>query len=258
MRILFLGDVVGKVGRQAVKAVLPDLILSHEPDFTIINAENSAAGFGITPDIAEELIKLGADGITLGNHAFHRQEIEAYLESSSKIVRPANYPPGVPGRGWTVLKKNSLRLGLANLCGRVFMGDYDDPFRTMEAILRESETRCWFVDFHAEATSEKMAFAWHFDGRVSAIVGTHTHVQTSDERILPGGTAFLTDVGMCGPKDSVIGMDRDIVLRRFLTQMPHRFEVARSPGVICGVVIDVNAEDGRAESIERIQIRDIG
>ncbi len=253
MRILFLGDVVGKVGRNAIKSGLPGLQEQFSPDFILLNGENAAAGIGITGDIAKEFFALGVDGITLGNHAFAKKDFLEYIEGQNKIVRPANFPPGTPGLGATVLKKNDLRLGLINLCGRVFMQEYDDPFRRFDQIVQELNTNCILVDFHAEATSEKSAFAWYVDGRASAVLGTHTHVQTADERILPQGTAFITDVGMCGPRDSVIGMDKEIILRRFLTLLPERFEVAGGTGVISGVVIDVKTDTGLAEQIQRVQ-----
>lgn len=257
MRILFLGDIVGRPGRSAVAACLPSLLETYSPDFVIANAENSAAGVGITPDIADEVFALGIDAITLGNHAFNRKEIVPKLETDSRILRPANFPPGTPGRGHSVLEKGGKHLGLINLCGRVFMSEYDDPFRAAARLIGDLGTTVTVIDFHAEATSEKMAFAWHLDGKVSAVLGTHTHVQTADERILPGGTAYISDVGMCGPMDSVIGMDREVILRRFLTLMPERFEVAAGRSVICGVVLDVKDDTGRAESIERVQWRDV-
>lgn len=252
MRILFLGDVVGKVGRKAVQNSMHGLRQEFEPDFFLLNGENAAAGVGITADIAKEFLDWGIDGITLGNHAFAKRDFADYISTQTKIVRPANFPPDTPGVGATILKKNELRLGLINLCGRIFMQEYDDPFRQFDKIAAELDTKCLLVDFHAEATSEKSAFGWYVDGRASAVVGTHTHVQTADERILPSGTAFITDVGMCGPRDSVIGMDREIILRRFLTLMPEKFEVAGGTGVISGVVIDVNIETGAAERIERV------
>jgi metallophosphoesterase (TIGR00282 family) len=257
MRVLFLGDIVGKAGRRAVANCLPSLFDTYSPDFVIANGENAAAGIGITPEIVSEFLKIGIDVITLGNHAFNRREIESTLDSEPRIIRPANFPKGVAGRGCTVIEKNGMHLGVMNLCGRVFMSEYDDPFRLLDEMINEIDLPSIIVDFHGEATSEKSAFAWYADGRVSAVLGTHTHVQTADERILPEGTAFISDVGMCGPMDSVIGMDRDVILRRFLTLMPERFEVASGRSVICGVVLDVKNDTGRAESIERIQWRDV-
>lgn len=257
MRILFLGDIVGKVGRSIVEAFLPMLQEKHSPDFTIANGENAAAGIGITSDIADKLFAAGVDGITLGNHAFQKRDIHAYLDLPKKIIRPANFPPGTPGRGSMLLEKNGKRLAVANICGRVFMSEYDDPFRAAAKFIQEADAHCKLIDFHAEATSEKMAFGFFVDGKVSAVVGTHTHVQTADERILPGGTAFISDVGMCGPQDSVIGMDKEIVLKRFTTLLPERFEVASGPGVISGAVINVQEDTGTADAIERILLRDI-
>lgn len=258
MRVLFLGDIVGKVGRNCVEAVLPMLVENHEPDFVLVNGENSAAGLGITPKIADDLLAIGVDGITLGNHAFHKREIEAYVEKEQRIIRPANLPPGIPGRGWMTLTKGGKSFSVANICGRTFMAEYENPFIYVDSFIEDTpDTPIRIVDFHGEATSEKMAFAYYVEGRVSAVLGTHTHVQTADERILAEHTAFISDVGMCGPSNSVIGMDREIVLKRFLTLMPIRFEVATGPGVISGVVIDVKEDTGAATSIERILMRDI-
>lgn len=251
--ILFLGDVVGRPGRTAVKEGLPSLQDTHQPLFTIINGENSAGGVGITPDIAEELYKQGADAITLGNHAFNKREAYGYLGNGKPIVRPANMPQKVPGVGITTVKKDGIELAVMNACGRVYMDSYDDPFGCVDAMFESLATPHRFLDFHAEATSEKIAMGWHCNGRATAVVGTHTHVQTADERILPGGTAYITDVGMCGPRDSVLGMDKEIILERFRTTLPMRFEVQNSPGVICGVVICVERDTGRATSIERIR-----
>jgi 2',3'-cyclic-nucleotide 2'-phosphodiesterase len=251
-RIVFLGDVVGRPGRLAVANAVPLIKSELDPLFLIINAENAASGVGITPDIANELFKLGADAITLGNHAFHKKEILPYLDQGRAIVRPANLPPNISGVGHIIIEKDDVELLIVNLCGRTFMDGYDDPFREMDRILAETGSSNVFVDFHAEATSEKIAFGWHVDSRVSAVVGTHTHVTTADQRVLPGGTAYITDVGMCGPVNSVLGMDRNIILERFRTTISRKFEVANEPGVICGVTIDVERETGRAKSIRRI------
>jgi len=258
MKVLFLGDIVGKVGRDCVEAVLPMLVENHEPDFVLVNGENSAAGLGITPKIADDLFGLGVDGITLGNHAFHKREIDPYLDKEPRIIRPANLPPGIAGRGWMTLSKAGKSIAVANLCGRTFMAEYENPFTFVDQFIEATgDSPVRIADFHAEATSEKAAFAFYVEGRVSAVLGTHTHVQTADERILGEHTAFISDVGMCGPSDSVIGMDRDIVLKRFLTLMPIRFEVATGPGVISGVIIDVKEDTGAAISIKRILMRDI-
>lgn len=250
--LLFLGDVMGRPGRNAVREALPSLQDTYKPLFTVVNAENSAGGVGVTPEIAEEIFKQGADAITLGNHAFNKREIGPYLDSGKPIVRPANYPPRVAGRGTTSLTKEGVTLSVVNLCGRVFMDGFDDPFRMIDEILASAAGHV-FIDFHAEATSEKVAFGWHVDGRATAVVGTHTHIQTADNRVLPGGTAYITDVGMCGPENGVIGMDREIVLSKFRTSMPTRFEVADGPGVVHGVAIEVERESGRALEIERIR-----
>jgi metallophosphoesterase (TIGR00282 family) len=253
-RILFLGDIVGRPGRNAVRDGLPKLMNDHKPLFVIVNGENSASGVGITPDIAEDLFNWGVDGITLGNHAFNKREIQRYLDTEDRIIRPGNMAPGVPGRGAMDLEKDGVTLRVINLCGRVFLDGYDDPFREVDRLIEASPTSHILIDFHAEATSEKIAFAWHVDGRATAVVGTHTHVPTADERMLPGGTAAITDVGMCGPIDSVLGMSREIILRRFLLGLPERFEVAETPGVISGVSIDVERDTGRAVRIERLRV----
>lgn len=255
MRILFLGDIVGSVGRKAVEKALPALSETYAPDIVIANAENAAAGLGITPRIADELFAAGVDAVTLGNHAFHRPEISSYLDSGRPIVRPANFPPGTPGRGMTLVEKDRVEVTVLNVCGRTFMDrPYDDPFRCVDALLQEASTVVRIVDFHAEATSEKMAMGWYLDGRVAAVLGTHTHVQTADARVLPGGTAFLSDVGMCGPRDSVIGMDTDVILRRMKTLMPLRLEVADGPAIVCGAVLSVDEDLGTATEITPFRI----
>jgi len=252
-RILFLGDIVGRPGREAVEKALPGLMNDFDPLFVIVNGENSAAGVGITPDIAEGLYKDGVDAITLGNHAFNKREINTYLDSGKPIVRPGNMPAGVPGKGVCTVEQKGVRLTVINLCGRVFLDSYNDPFAWIDETLKSIESPHVFIDFHAEATSEKIAFGYHVDGRATAVVGTHTHVTTADEQVLPNGTAYITDVGMCGPVPSVLGMDKDVILHRFRTSLPTRFEVADQPGVICGVVIDVNKETGRATGIQRLR-----
>lgn len=251
-RILFLGDIVGRPGRDVVHSQLPKLVQQHQPRFVVVNGENAASGVGITPSIAQDLFKLGVDAITLGNHAFHKREIGPYLDGGDPIVRPANLPPGTPGKGATIIEQQGTRLAVINLCGRVFLETYDDPFRAIDQILGEIDTPHVLIDFHAEATSEKIAFAYHVEGRATAVLGTHTHVTTADERVLDKGTAFITDVGMCGPRDSVIGMQKEVILRRFRTSLPTKFEVADHPGVISGVVIGVETDTGRATSIRRL------
>jgi metallophosphoesterase (TIGR00282 family) len=258
MRIVFVGDIVGKPGRDAVVTLVPTLRAEFLPDLVIVNAENAAGGLGVTPEIARTLLANGMDVLTLGNHAWSKREVEGFLAKESRVLRPANYPPGSPGRGYGVFKTpGGTLVGIANLNGRIFMEPLDDPFRAADDIIAHLRaiTPVIFFDFHAEATSEKAAFGWHCDGRVSAVVGTHTHVQTADERVLPGGTAYITDAGMCGPEDSVIGMDVETVVLRFRTQMPHRFKVAQGPARLCGVLVEVDERTGRATRIERISRR---
>lgn len=255
LRVLFFGDIVGRPGRRGVASVIRDWTERFRPDIVIANGENAAGGIGITASIARDIFGLGVRVMTLGNHAWQKREVYDYLDSEPCILRPANMPPDVPGRGLGEYPAGRQPLAVINLCGRVFVGDYDDPFRCVDSLLQQVSARCVLVDFHAETSSEKQAFGWYVDGRVSAVIGTHTHVQTADERVLPGGTAYITDVGMCGPQDSVIGMDKDIVLRRFTTQMPARFEVANSEPVVCAVVLEIEEESGRALSIERLQWR---
>ena len=257
MRILFVGDVVGRSGRVVVYDRLPGLIRDWKLDLVIVNGENAAGGFGITPEIAEELKSLQVDVITSGNHIWDKKEIHDYISASSTLIRPANYPPDSPGSGRTVFEcASGVKVGVVNLCGRVFMEALDCPFRVgKEAVERLREkTPVIVIDIHAETTSEKAAIGWHFDGSVSAVIGTHTHVQTSDERILTNGTAFITDAGMTGPMDSVIGMRKDIIVQRFTTQMPVKFDVATKDIELQGVLVTVNAADGKAVKIERIKM----
>jgi 2',3'-cyclic-nucleotide 2'-phosphodiesterase len=254
MNLLFIGDVVGRPGRRAVAQWLPALRRELEADFVVANGENSAGGFGITPQTFQELTAAGVDVVTGGNHIWHTREAPALLDGEPRLLRPGNYPAGAPGRGAGVFPARGARVGVVNLEGRVFMEPLASPFEyAREEVERlRADTPVILVDMHAEATSEKAALAWHLDGRVSAVVGTHTHVQTADERILPGGTAFITDAGMTGPRDSVIGMSREIVLQRFLTLLPARFEVAGGPAQLNGVVIEVDAATGRASAIRRV------
>lgn len=255
LRVLFLGDIVGKAGRQAVEQCLPFLKKQFAPDIVIANGENAAGGIGITPEIAEQLLNGGIDVLTTGNHAWKEKAIYTYLDAETRILRPANYPPGVPGRGWAVYPVGQTHLAVVNLCGRVFMDLVDCPFRAIDAILEETlkTTPMVLVDFHAEATSEAQAFGWYVDGRCSAVVGTHTHVQTADARILPQGTAYITDVGMCGALDSVIGMQAEQVIEKFRTQLPKKFEAARGRPAVCGVSVEVESATGRARQILRFQ-----
>ncbi len=256
-RLLFIGDIVGKPGRELVRRGLPALVAHHEIDLVIVNGENSAAGFGITPDIADDLLEHGAHVITGGNHSWDKKEIVPYLAHQPRLLRPANFPAGTPGHGRVVVGAgNGVKVAVINLIGRVFMTALDDPFAvalTELAAVRE-EAAIVFVDFHAEATSEKVAMGWHLDGRVTAVVGTHTHVQTADSRVLPQGTAYITDVGMTGPHDSVIGVDRRAVLARFLTGLPQRFETSTENPRLHGVVITADEATGRAIAIDRLSL----
>lgn len=255
LRILFVGDVVGRVGREAVAVLLPELKERHAVDFTIANCENAAGGIGITERTGDELFALGIDALTSGNHVWDKREVYPYLDSCGRIVRPANYPQGVPGKGFVVLRASSgTRVGVVNLQGRVFMQETDCPFRVGARIVDEirRETPIVVVDIHAEATAEKQALAWHLAGRATAVLGTHTHIQTADERILDGHTAYITDVGMTGPIDSVIGIRKELSIARFLTQLPQRFAVAGGSASLCGVVVDADDATGAAVSIERV------
>lgn len=256
MRVLFLGDVFGKPGRLAVERLVPGLVRDESVDVTVINAENAAAGSGVTPDIAKELLK-NAQLLTSGNHIWSKREILPYLDKpDARLLRPLNYPPPTPGRGWEVIRHGAFTLGVVNLEGRVFMKDLDDPFRAADeaiAALEAEGVRNILVDMHCDATSEKWAMGHYLDGRVSAVIGTHTHVQTADERILPKGTAFLTDAGMCGPFDSIIGVRVDQALTRMLTQRPMRFEPAEKDVWLQGAIVDIDDATGRATAIRRVR-----
>jgi metallophosphoesterase (TIGR00282 family) len=257
MRILMVGDVVGKPGRQATLEWVPILKRDYAVDFVIVNAENAAGGIGITPEIAQTFLQSGSiQVLTLGNHAWGKREIYPYLDEEPRLLRPANYPPGAPGRGYGIFPGPQGPVGVVALQGRTFMEPVDDPFRAADAILEtlHRETRVILIDFHAEATSEKVAFGLYVDGRASAVIGTHTHVQTADERILPNGTAYLTDVGMTGPMDSVIGMRPDVVLPRFTSLLPARFEVAEGEAQVCAALIEVETATGQATAIHRLQV----
>jgi 2',3'-cyclic-nucleotide 2'-phosphodiesterase len=256
MRILFIGDIVGSPGREMVSKHLAEIVARERADLIIINGENSAAGFGITPKIADELLALGADVITGGNHSWDKKEIQEYIPNEPRLLRPANFPKS-PGRGLYVgTSRGGVRFGVLNLQGRVFMAPLDCPFRTADLELAKipPDVKIIFVDMHAEATSEKQAMGWYLDGRVSVVVGTHTHVATADERVLPNGTAFITDVGMTGPHESVIGMDRGAMVKRFLDSMPTRFEVAIGDVRINGILADVDETTGRARSMARVRV----
>lgn len=255
MKVLFVGDVVGRPGRRAVTQWLPALRRELGADFVIANGENSAGGFGVTPETFKDLIDAGADVVTGGNHIWHTREAPTLLDAEPRLLRPGNYPAGAPGRGAAVFAAaGGARVGVLNLEGRAFMQPLLSPFdyAREEAERLRAETPVIVVDMHAEATSEKAALAWHLDGRVSAVIGTHTHVQTADERVLPGGTAFITDAGMTGPRDSIIGMSRETVLPRFLTLLPARFEVASGPVQLNGVLVEIDAQTGHAAAIRRV------
>jgi len=250
MLVLVVGDIIGQPGRRALHEVLPLLRQQYKLDMVIVNAENAAGGFGLTPAIAQEFIEIGVHVLTSGNHIWAQKEIIPELDSGIPVLRPLNYPPGVPGRGYLITGKTMV----VNLMGRTFMNDIDCPFRAMDRLLEETEDRppVIIVDFHAEATSEKMAMGWYLDGRVSAVLGTHTHVGTIDAQIMPQGTAYVTDIGMTGPTDSIIGDDVASVLKRFLTGMPHRLSVGKGRPVLNAMLVDVDEDSGRAISIERI------
>jgi metallophosphoesterase (TIGR00282 family) len=246
--ILAIGDLVGRPGRKAISQFLPGLRQQYALDLVIANAENVAGGIGLTPDTAKELLKGGVDVLTSGNHIWAQKEIIPYLDSDMPILRPLNYPPGVPGKGYIVVGQ----VAVVNLMGRVFIGNFDCPFRAMDQLLASLEQKIIIVDFHAEATSEKVAMGRYLDGRVSAVLGTHTHVGTIDAQLLPQGTAYVSDIGMSGPADSVIGDDTDAVLQRFLTQIPHHLSVGKGKTILNAILVGVDDNTGRATSIERI------
>jgi 2',3'-cyclic-nucleotide 2'-phosphodiesterase len=263
MQILFIGDIFGSAGRKIVQDHFAHVVETHKIDLVIANAENSAGGFGLTPVIADELFDLGCHVLTTGNHVWDKREIMDYFKSAEtdttgrvrRVLRPANYSEGVPGVGWYEGKTRSgQEYAVINLQGRVFMHDNDDPFRKADEILKQITAKVIFVDFHAEATSEKVAMGWYLDGRVTAVIGTHTHIPTADNRVLPKGTAYQTDVGMSGPYDSVIGVEKEQILQRFLTGMPGRFEAAKGDPRFCAVVINCDEKNGRAHSIQRLML----
>ncbi|MEK5425674.1 TIGR00282 family metallophosphoesterase [Cytobacillus sp. FSL R7-0680] len=259
MRILFVGDVVGSLGREMVEEYLPKLKEKYRPQITIINGENAAGGRGITEKIYREFLSAGAQAVTLGNHTWDNKEIFDFIEEAKYLVRPANFPDNNPGKGLVYLKYNSEEIAVINLQGRTFMQPSDCPFEKAEQLIEEAKQRTpvIFVDFHGETTSEKQAMGWYLDGKVSAVIGTHTHVQTADQRILPNGTAFMSDVGMTGPYDGILGMEREAVLKRFITNMPVRFEVPKSGrGILSAVTIDIDMKTGKAKKIESVLIND--
>lgn len=258
MKVLFVGDVVGQSGRRVLLQHLPALRARESLDIVVVNAENAAAGFGVTEKIAREFLDAGIDVLSTGNHVWDKKEALEFIEREPRLLRPDNYPAGTPGSGWYVVRKAGATLGVLNVMGQVFMHPtLACPFACVERALanRPADVQAVLVDFHAETTSEKMAMGWFLDGRVSAVVGTHTHVPTADERILPGGTAYISDVGMSGCYDSVIGMDKDKALKRFVGKLPERHEVAEGVGTLCAVILDIDAS-GKARAIRRIALRE--
>lgn len=267
MRILFIGDIFGRPGRNVVRNHLGALLKQHAVDLCIANGENAAGGFGLTPAIAEEFFDLGIDVITTGNHVWDKRELVEYFNAAAnepysparRVLRPANYPAGTPGVGvYEGTTRAGVPYAVVNLQGRVFMANIDDPFRVADRLLEKIFAKVIFVDFHAEATSEKVALGWYLDGRVTALIGTHTHIPTADTRLLPGGTAYQTDVGMTGPYDSVIGVQKEQILQRFLTSLPGRFEAAINDVRFCAVLVDCDEITGRARSIQRIMLDEDG
>ena len=251
-----VGDVFGEPGRAALARLLPGLRQQHAIDFCVVNVENAAGGFGVTPPMARQFLAEGADVMTSGNHVWDKREIVEYIAKENLLLRPANFPLGTPGVGHVTVKCGPHKVAVLNLMGRVFMLPIDCPFRKADEVVPElrKDTPIVLVDMHCEATSESQAMGWYLDGRVSAVIGTHRHVQTADERVLPGGTAYITDLGMTGPTDGVIGVDRDLILQKFLQQMPVRFEPAKGPAALHGAVIVVDPDSGRASDIRRLRI----
>ena len=258
MKILFIGDIVGSPGRKALANLLPYLIEQADGfDAVIVNAENAAGGKGLTQSVLDEILDLEVDVITTGNHVWDNRDIFRFIDTEPNLVRPANFPKGTPGRGWLVTTAASgTRVGVMNIAGQLYMDSYENPFHTFDAIFPQiqAKTRFILLDFHAEATAEKIAMGWYADGKVSAVVGTHTHVQTADEQILPQGTAYITDVGMTGPHDSVIGMKKEEVIERFRTMLPRRYQVAGGNIILCGVILELDDESGKALSIQRVRL----
>lgn len=255
MTILVVADVVGRVGRRALRHFVPLYKAERHVDFVVANCENVAGGIGLTPKLVRQILATGVDAITTGNHVWAHKEIYETADREPRLLRPANYPPEVPGMGWRVLRAgNGVETGVVNLCGRIFMDPLDCPFRGADAVLEllRPQAQVVVIDFHAEATSEKMALGRYVDGRASVVAGTHTHVQTADEKILPHGTAYITDCGMTGAVESVIGMEPEPVLRRFLTRMPAKFEAAKGPGVFQGILVEVDENTGKALDIRRV------
>jgi metallophosphoesterase (TIGR00282 family) len=263
LKILFVGDIFGSAGRRIVREHIGHVREAHDVELTVINAENAAGGFGVTPQIAEELFDLGADVLTTGNHVWDKRELLDYLNSAPvdsqerarRVLRPANMQPGLPGYGvFEGVTQSGVAYAVVDLMGKVFMSGTNDPFNAANELLAGIKAKVILVDFHGEATSEKVAMGWHLDGRVTAVLGTHTHIPTADERVLPGGTAYQTDVGMSGPYDSVIGVEKELVLHRFLTGMPGKFEAAKGNPKMCAALITCDPATGRASAIQRIML----
>ena len=259
MKVLFLGDVFGKPGRIVLRNKLLAIIEKNNSDVIIANGENAAGGIGITPKICNTLFDIGIDVVTSGNHIYKKKEIYDYIDRQPRLLKPANYPPGTPGNGYYIVSDKGTgnrKVAVINICGRIFIENLDCPFRSIDRILNniKEETSIIIVDFHAEVTSEKVAMGWYLDSRVSAVIGTHTHVQTADERILPGGTAYITDVGMVVPRNSVIGVKKENIIERFLKLMPQKFTVAKGDYLINAVLIDIDDESGRANEIKRLNL----
>jgi 2',3'-cyclic-nucleotide 2'-phosphodiesterase len=259
VKILFIGDIFGSPGRRAIRALLPGIVDEHAPDLILANGENAAAGFGITPKLVDELLGAGIEVLTSGNHIWDRKEILPYLaeHADGPLLRPANFPDGAPGQGlYLGCTRASVPYAVLNLQGRVFMQSIECPFRSADGLLKRipDDVKIRILDMHAETTSEKVALGWYVAGRVTAVIGTHTHIPTADERVLPRGTAYITDVGMTGPYDSVIGIEKQAVIEKFLKQLPARFEVAQDDVRLCGVLVEADPSDGRAVSIQRIAV----
>jgi len=252
MRFLAIGDIVGRPGRNMIKNTLSKIKENYKIDVVIANCENAAGGNGITKKVADELFSYGINVMTMGNHVWANKEIFSFIDNEHRIVRPANYPDGTPGRGYNIFVCNGMEYAVINLCGRVFMDILDCPFRQIDNMLSKIKTKIIIVDFHAEATSEKKALAYYLDGRVSCVFGTHTHVQTADERILPKGTGFITDVGMTGPYESILGIEKELVIKKFTSQLPVRFEIAKGIGQFNGIIFDVDEKSGQSTHIERV------
>lgn len=257
MNLLIIGDIVGRPGRQAIRNFLPEIVRQYKIEFIIANAENASGGRGLTREVMNELLGAGIDVLTMGNHVWDNKEIFSFIDDEPRLIRPANYPHPCPGQGYHVYQAGfNQKIAVINVSGRVFMPALDCPFRTTEQIIADlPEVDYIIIDIHAEATSEKQAFGYYFDGQVSAVVGTHTHIQTADERILSEGTAYITDLGMTGPIESVLGMDRNVVINKFLLQRPIRFEVAKGPSQLQGVVIELDEQTRRAAQIKRISYK---